>query len=97
MPFKLGLKLATQRCAQAVLGPGWRMPGRPSSGVGRLAVTEEPWTLCPHIPCLEGLFADCGALGLVSSEVLSASRLRVISPISRPGLGCRPLQSMCSV
>lgn len=36
-----GLQLATQRCAQAGLGSGWRMPGKPSSGVGRLVVTED--------------------------------------------------------
>lgn len=50
MPFKVGLKLATQRCAQVAPRSGWRMPDKPNSEVERLVVTEELVDTCPHLP-----------------------------------------------
>lgn len=53
MPFKLGLKLATQRCVQMAPGSGWRMSGKSNSEVERLVVTEELVDTVPSPSSLE--------------------------------------------
>lgn len=63
MPFKLGLKLATQRCVQTGLGSGQRMPGRPALELGGWWSPRNWWILRPRLPSLEVLLAKLGDLG----------------------------------